>query len=109
MSESTSVPQEDQIPETMSAVICHGPENYDLETARVPAPGPGEALIKVEAVGICASDLKCYHGATRFWGDDSRPAYAETEVIPGHDFAGTVVQWTRSAPTNYRSQSSRKV
>ena len=92
MSESTSVPQEDQIPETMSAVICHGPENYELETARVPSPGPGEALIKVEAVGICASDLKCYHGATKFWGDDSRPAWAETEVIPGHEFAGTVVQ-----------------
>jgi threonine dehydrogenase-like Zn-dependent dehydrogenase len=71
MSESTSVPQEDQIPETMSAVICHGPENYELETVRVPSPGPGEALIKVEAVGICASDLKCYHGATKFWGDDS--------------------------------------
>src|SRR6266576_3476984 len=71
MSESTSVPQEDQIPETMSAVICHGPENYELETVRVPSPGPGEALIKVEAVGICASDLKCYHGATKAWGDDS--------------------------------------
>jgi len=71
MSESTSVPQEDQIPETMSAVICHGPENYELETVRVPSPGPGEALIKVEAVGICASDLKCYHGATKFWGDVS--------------------------------------
>jgi erythritol/L-threitol dehydrogenase len=92
MSESTSAQQESQVPETMNAVICHGPENYELETARVPSPGPGEALIKVEAVGICASDLKCYHGATKFWGDDSRPAWAETEVIPGHEFAGTVVQ-----------------
>lgn len=96
-SESTSVPQPGQIPETMNAVICHGPENYELETARVPSPGPGEALIKVEAVGICASDLKCYHGATKFWGDDSRPAWAETEVIPGHEFAGTVVQLDSAA------------
>ncbi len=80
------------IPEQMTAVICHGPENYQLEQVAVPTPGPGEALVKVEAVGICASDLKCYHGAPKFWGDANRPAWAETEVIPGHEFVGTVVQ-----------------
>jgi threonine dehydrogenase-like Zn-dependent dehydrogenase len=82
----------DQIPETMKAVICHGPENYQLEEVAVPRPGRGEALVKVEAVGICASDLKCYHGAAKFWGDANRPAWAETEVIPGHEFVGTIVQ-----------------
>ena len=80
------------IPDTMQAVICHGPENYALEEVAVPRPGPGEALVKVEAVGICASDLKCYHGAAKFWGDANRPAWAETEVIPGHEFVGRVVQ-----------------
>ena len=59
---------EGHIPETMRAVICHGPENYQLEEVAVPKPGPGEALIQVEATGICASDLKCYHGAAKFWG-----------------------------------------
>ena len=78
-----------QIPDTMQAVVCHGPENYVLEEVPVPTPGPGEALVKVEAVGICASDLKCYHGAAKFWGDANRPAWAETEVIPGHEFVGT--------------------
>ena len=81
-----------EIPQTMKAVICHGPEDYRLEDVAVPRPGPGEALIKVEAAGICASDLKCYHGAPKFWGDGIRPAWAETEVIPGHEFVGTVVQ-----------------
>jgi threonine dehydrogenase-like Zn-dependent dehydrogenase len=76
----------------MQAVICHGPENYLLEEVAVPAPGPGEALVRVEAVGICASDLKCYHGAAKFWGDANRSAWAETEVIPGHEFVGTVVR-----------------
>jgi threonine dehydrogenase-like Zn-dependent dehydrogenase len=55
-------------------------------------PMPGQALVRVEAVGICASDLKCYHGAAKFWGDDSRAAWAETMVIPGHEFVGEVVQ-----------------
>ena len=82
----------DPVPATMQAVVCHGPEDYRLEEVETPSPGPGEALVRVEAVGICASDLKCYHGAAKFWGDDDRPAWAETEVIPGHEFVGEVVQ-----------------
>ena len=80
------------MPESMPAVVCHGPEDYRLEEIPMPEPGPGEALVKVEACGICASDLKCFHGAAKFWGDDSRPAWAETEVIPGHEFVGTVAE-----------------
>ena len=34
----------------------------------VPEPGPGEILVRVEAVGICAGDAKTFAGATRFWG-----------------------------------------
>ena len=49
--------------ETMRAVVSHGPKDYRLEQLPVPTPGPREALVRVEAVGICASDLKCYHGA----------------------------------------------
>jgi threonine dehydrogenase-like Zn-dependent dehydrogenase len=89
------------VPETMNAVICHGPENYQLETVAVPRPGPGEVLVKVDAVGICASDLKCYHGASKFWGDENRPAWAETEVIPGHEFCGTVVELDEAASQHW--------
>ncbi len=76
----------------MQAVVVHGPEDYRLEEIDVPTPGPGEALVRVEAVGICASDLKCYHGAAKFWGDETRPAWAETQVVPGHEFVGEVVE-----------------
>src|SRR5215217_7270771 len=93
MSESPSAVANGQIAETMSAVVCHGPENYQLETVSVPVRGPSEAMIKVDAVGICGSDLKRYHGAAKFWSDEYRPARAETEVIPGHsiDVADHVV------------------
>ena len=56
------------LPKTMQAVICHGPEDYRLEEWDVPTPGPGEVVIRVEAVGICASDLKCYLGAAALLG-----------------------------------------
>ncbi|HYI58949.1 MAG TPA: alcohol dehydrogenase catalytic domain-containing protein [Microlunatus sp.] len=86
----TEVP-DPAIPDRMQAVVCHGPEDYRLGEVPVPVPRPGEALVRVEAVGICASDLKCYHGATKFWGDADRPAYVETPVTPGHEFVGRVV------------------
>ena len=57
----------------MQAVVIHGREDYRLERVPVPVPGPGEALVRVEAVGICASDLKCFHGASMYWGDGPVP------------------------------------
>ena len=89
------------LPDTMEAVVCHGPEDYRLEEVPVPRPGPGQALVRVQAVGICASDLKCYHGAAKFWGDENRPAWAETEVIPGHEFVGEVVSIDAAATARW--------
>ncbi len=96
-------------PTTMTAEVCHGPQDYRLEQVPVPTPGEGEALIRVEAVGICASDLKCYHGAAKFWGDENRPAWAETEVIPGHEFTGTVVALDDAARERWGIESGDRV
>jgi len=101
--------QSQSVPEKMQAVVCHGPEDYRLEEVATPAPGPGEALIRVEAVGICASDLKCYHGAAKFWGDENRPAWAETEVIPGHEFVGEVVELDDAAAQRWGIQVGNRV
>jgi threonine dehydrogenase-like Zn-dependent dehydrogenase len=47
------------IPETQYAVQLVGPDTLRLNTAKsVPLPGPHEILVKVEAVGLCFSDLK---------------------------------------------------
>ena len=92
MTQLSEPTQREALPETMQAVVCHGPEDYRLEEVPVPKPGKGEALVRVEAVGICASDLKCYHGAAKFWGDENRPAWAQTDVIPGHEFVGEVIE-----------------
>ncbi len=79
------------IPATMKAVVCHGPGDYRLEKVPVPHPGPGEVLTQVEAVGICAGDAKCRHGAAMFWGDADQPRWVKPPVIPGHEFIGRVV------------------
>ncbi|MBK1783949.1 alcohol dehydrogenase catalytic domain-containing protein [Prauserella sp. ASG 168] len=87
----------------MQAVVVHGPEDYRLEEVDVPTPGPGQLLLKVEAVGVCASDLKCYHGAAKFWGDEHRPAWAQTDRVPGHEFVGTVVAGDEEAQQHHRA------
>ena len=93
----------------MTAVVCQGPMDYKLEDITIPKAGPGEALVNVEAVGICASDLKCYHGAAKFWGDSSRPAWAETEVVPGHEFVGEIVELDDAAAKRWGVKKGDRV
>ncbi|MBC3760243.1 zinc-binding dehydrogenase [Quadrisphaera sp. RL12-1S] len=87
--------------ETMQAVVCHGPEDYRLEQVPRPSLPEGGALVRVEAVGICASDLKCYHGAAKFWGDEHRSPWAEKGRIPGHELVGEVVEITDEAAARW--------
>lgn len=80
------------IPKKMKAVVAYAPGDYRLETVDVPRAGPGEIVIKVEACGICAGDIKAYGGAPSFWGDDTQPSYIKAPMIPGHEFIGHVVE-----------------
>lgn len=71
--------------ELMTAVRLYGPS--DLRVDRVPrpgAPGPGMALLRVTAVGICGSDLHTFvDGRIGEWA-------VESPLILGHEFGGTV-------------------
>jgi erythritol/L-threitol dehydrogenase len=89
------------LPRTMQAVVCYGPRDYRLEERAVPRPGPGEVVVRVMSVGICASDLKCYLGAPLFWGDAQRQGYCQPPVIPGHEFVGEVVALGEGAGQRY--------
>lgn len=45
---------------TMRASRLHGVRDLRLEQLPRPAPGPGEVLLKVAAVGVCGSDVHYY-------------------------------------------------
>jgi len=85
----------------MRAVVCHGIGDYRLETVPVPKIAAGEILIRVDATGICASDVKASHGAARIWGSAEFPQYIQPPVIPGHEFVGTVVELGEGAGDKY--------
>jgi len=89
------------LPKTMPAIVCHGPEDYRLQEWDVPEPAANEVVIRVQSVGICASDLKCYQGAPLFWGDKQREGYCQSPVIPGHEFVGEVVALGAGAAEKY--------
>lgn len=82
-----------QKPKKMKALVAYDKDRYVLET-EYPTPecGPDDIIIKTEACGVCAGDLKCSHGAAMFWGDEVQPSWVKPPFIPGHEFFGRIVE-----------------
>jgi len=71
------------MPATMRAAVVHSfSEPLRLEEVAVPQPGPGEILVKIEASGVCHTDL---HAARGDW-----PVKPKLPFIPGHEGVGRV-------------------
>ncbi|MGW1886024.1 zinc-dependent alcohol dehydrogenase [Streptomyces sp. NPDC001970] len=65
------------------AVVLDAPGQHRLVPHEPAPPGPGEALVRVHASGICGSDREMYQG--------NRPeGYVRYPVTPGHEWSGTV-------------------
>lgn len=69
----------------MRAAVLVEPGRIEMEERPVPAPSPGDVLVRVAAVGVCGSDTHYYrHGRLGSFVVD-RP------LVLGHEVAGTVV------------------
>ncbi len=68
--------------ELMQTVVYHAPWDMRLERLPKPKPAAGEVLVKMQAVGICGSDV---HG---FTGESGRRTPG---MVMGHEAAGEVV------------------
>ena len=66
----------------MKALVYTGVETLQLRDVPKPTAAQGDCLIRVDAVGICGSDMHAYLGH-----DERRPA----PLILGHEAAGEVV------------------
>ena len=65
----------------------------------IPTPGPGQALVKVVASGVCHTDL---HAADGDW-----PIQPALPFIPGHEGAGGGVGCRRDAFEGRRPRGNR--
>lgn len=63
----------------MRAARVNRDGRLEIEEVARPVPGPGEALIRIEACGVCGSDLHFYRAGSM------RPGHT-----PGHEMAGVV-------------------
>lgn len=68
------------------AAVFNGDATYDVREFVVPDPPPGGAVLRVEAVGLCGSDVAQFHGVRLVPGASVFP------VIPGHEIVGRVVK-----------------
>ncbi|NCD32217.1 MAG: erythritol/L-threitol dehydrogenase [Spartobacteria bacterium] len=96
-----------KLPESMLAVVCHGPQNYKLETIKRPVAGPNEVIIKVAACGICAGDTKAEHGAAMFWEGDE--PWIKAPVVPGHEFYGDIVEMGPGAAEHFNVKMGDRI
>ena len=65
----------------MRAIVFSGPGQISLEDVPDPIPGPRDVVVRVEAVGICGTDIHVLDGE-----------FAPTvfPIIPGHETSGVV-------------------
>lgn len=67
----------------MKALVYTANEEMTYRDEPPPRPGPGDALVAIESVGICGSDMHAY------LGHDPRRV---PPLILGHEAVGTVIQ-----------------
>ena len=65
------------------SVVWDGSEGVEVESREVPSPSPGELRMRVEASGLCGTDLHIASGEYPF---------ASAGVTLGHEFSGIVAR-----------------
>jgi 2-desacetyl-2-hydroxyethyl bacteriochlorophyllide A dehydrogenase len=70
----------------MRAFVITGPRQGGVVDVAEPAPGPGQVVVDVEAVGVCGTDLELFAGTMPYLAD----GLAAYPLRPGHEWAGTV-------------------
>jgi L-iditol 2-dehydrogenase len=65
----------------MKQATMTAPGQIDVHEAPDPAPGAGEALLRIQRIGVCGSDIHVYHG---------KHPLASYPVVQGHEFSAVL-------------------
>lgn len=75
------------------AIVFKGDETWELREVPKPKLRPGCPILKVEAVGICHSDVDQFHGHAPV------PSGGVFPTVPGHEIVGRIEEITPEAAT----------
>jgi alcohol dehydrogenase len=67
-----------------TALVLVAPGHFETREIPVPEPGPGEAVLRVEACGLCGTDHEIFHGIMA----------ADLPLVPGHEIVGSIADAT---------------
>jgi 2-desacetyl-2-hydroxyethyl bacteriochlorophyllide A dehydrogenase len=70
----------------MKAVVVEGPGRVAYREVDAPAVGAGDVLVESREAGLCRTDIEMMTGVF------TDPRWVRFPVIPGHEWAGTVVE-----------------
>ena len=70
----------------MMAVVVEGPNAVSYREVPVPVVGPDDVLVESREAGLCRTDIEMMTGVF------TDPRWVRFPVIPGHEWAGTVVE-----------------
>ena len=78
----------------MKALVYHGNRDLRVQNWPDPTPRPGEALLRVDYCGICATDIEEYlYGPAFIAGEEPNPVTGKKmPMVTGHEITATVLE-----------------
>jgi L-iditol 2-dehydrogenase len=76
------------LPDTMRAWVLGDPDQLTMVEKPLPVPGRAEALVRIDAVAICATDLEVISYGTPAMVEGGKPF--NKNWTPGHEYMGTI-------------------
>jgi len=65
----------------MRQAVMVAPGKIEFRQVKAPVAGKGQALIRIERIGVCGSDIHVFHG---------KHPFVTYPLIQGHEYAGTI-------------------
>ncbi len=86
--EAVTVADKMPLPDAMKAWVLGDPDQLSLIDKPLPVPGKAEALVRIDAVAICATDLEVISYGTPALVEGGKPF--NKNWTPGHEYMGTI-------------------